>query len=363
MNKILIVSKDLSNHGGVVDFVSMILKYFSNSNQYQHFSLGCSPNAKGKLLHRNVTTDSIRLCFKSWCEKWDCIHMNPSFVWRSLIRDLTIIGLITISKNNNLLVFIHGWDYEVSKIFKNNIILKKLISYILNKCTVILVLASDFKHELSIMGVDSNKIHVTTTMFDGNFLKISEGARDNKNTVLLFLSRFIKEKGVYELLDAFKFLHEKTPNLKLILAGDGPEKSNMQSYVNENHLQNDIEFCGFIRDSNKAKILKSADIFVFPTYYGEGCPVSLLEAMAAGLPIITTRAGGIKDIFINGTHGILLQEVNQNSISRAIESLLSNKEKLAKIRETNTKTAWGKYEASVVTKIIEQKYEYIINRK
>jgi glycosyltransferase involved in cell wall biosynthesis len=268
--------------------------------------------------------------------------------------------IISISKKNKILVFIHGWNSNVARKVNSNYFLRKIVSGILNKCFLILVLASDFKKELSVMGVDSSKIHVATTMFDGHFLSIAENTCDDNNTVLLFLSRFIKEKGIYELLAAFKYLHEKIPNLKLILAGDGPEKTNMQNYVYENSLQKNVEFCGFVRDENKAKILKSADIFVFPTYYGEGCPVSLLEAMAAGLPIITTPAGGIKDIFIDGINGILLKEVTQNSISIAIESLLSNKAQLAKIKETNTKTAWGKYEASVVTKSIEKMYDKVI---
>ena len=303
MKKILIISKDLRNQGGVVDVVSMILKHSSDNKHYQHFPIGSAPHIRNNSLSRNVFVDAIRLCINSWTKKWDCIHMNPSFNWGSLIRDLTIIRIISISKNNKILTFIHGWNSNVISHVNSNYFLRKIVCGILNKSTMILVLASEFKQELSVMGVDSNKIHVTTTMFDGHFLKITENTRNDKNTVLLFLSRFIKEKGVYELLTAFKCLHEKIPNLKLILAGDGPEKTNMQQYVYENSLQNAVEFCGFVRDEKKAKILKSADIFVFPTY-SEGCPVSLLEAMAAGLPIITTPAGGIKDIFIDGTNGI-----------------------------------------------------------
>jgi glycosyltransferase involved in cell wall biosynthesis len=360
MKKILIVSKDLRHQGGVVDVVSMILKHSSSSNYYKHFPIGRAPGNKISLLRGNVVTDATRLCINSLTQKWDCIHMNPSFNWRSLIRDLTIIRIITISRKNKILAFIHGWNANVFHQVNSNCFLRKIVCSILNKCTIILVLASDFKQDLSVMGVDSNKIFVISTMFDGHYLKIAENTSNDKNIVLLFLSRFIKEKGIYELLGAFKNLQKNIPNLKLILAGDGPEKTNMQNYVYENNLQNDVEFCGFVRDETKAKIFKSADIFVFPTYYGEGCPVSLLEAMAAGLPIITTPAGGIKDIFIDGINGILLKEVTQNSISIAIESLLSNKAQLAKIKETNTKTAWGKYEASVVTKSVEKMYDKII---
>ncbi len=363
MKKILIVSKDLSNQGGVVDYVSMMFKYFSSRNNYIHFPIGNSPTKKGNLLHNNIAVDVIKVILKSWHEEWDCIHMNPSFVWRSLIRDLTIISLITIPKKNDLLVFIHGWNLKEAEIIKNSVILKKLVSCILNKSSMILVLASEFKKELSTIGVDLNKIHVTSTMFDGRYLKYTDDKRDKNKTVLLFLSRFVKEKGCHELLNAYNSLSKKTPSLKLILAGDGPEKSNLEKYVYENNLQDSVEFCGFVRDDQKAAVLKSADIFVFPTYYGEGCPVSLLEAMAAGLPIITTPAGGIKDIFLDGVNGVLLNEINQKSIANAIEELINDKSRLEKIRKINTKIAWEKYEASIVTKSLESRYIDIIQNK
>ena len=84
--------------------------------------------------------------------------------------------------------------------------------------------------------------------------------------------------------------------------------------------------------------------------------------MAAGLPIITTPVGGIKDIFIDGINGILLKNINADTIKSAIESLLSDDANLAKIKAYNSKIAWEKYEASKLTIDIEDIYEKVINQ-
>ena len=362
MKKILIISKDLRNQGGVVDMVSMILKFNSNKYLYKHFSVGGAPKVRTHLLRNNVFADAIRLCLKTWFSNWDCIHINPSFVWRSLFRDITLIRVITILRSNKLLVFIHGWDDMVANKIKKSYSYRKIVSSTLNKCAVILVLASTFKDELTSIGVDSSKIFITSTMFDGKYLKQVKFVKNDEYKVILFLSRFVKEKGIYELLGAFKLLRSKSPKYRLLLAGDGPEMPGMKKYVEENELHNSVEFCGYVRDLKKAKILKSADIFVFPTYYGEGCPVSLLEAMAAGLPIVTASAGGIRDIFVNRVNGILLEEVSANSIKSAIELLFSDASKLAEIKAHNTSIAWEKYEASRATKYIEDMYDRVINQ-
>ena len=99
MDRVLIVSKNLCNQGGVVDFVATAMEYFTNDRfEICHFSIGKKTGEKFNILRNNVLSDSMRLCLKSWRENWGCIHMNPSFVWKSLIRDLAIIYAITLKK-------------------------------------------------------------------------------------------------------------------------------------------------------------------------------------------------------------------------------------------------------------------------
>lgn len=99
-----------------------------------------------------------------------------------------------------------------------------------------------------------------------------------------------------------------------------------------------------------------AALFVFPTYYGEGCPVSLLEAMAAGLPVVTASAGGIADVFEDGVNGILLGEVNAAQVESAIERMLADPGRLEQIGGRNREVAQQRYEAAVFAGRIEGLY-------
>jgi glycosyltransferase involved in cell wall biosynthesis len=210
------------------------------------------------------------------------------------------------------------------------------------------------------MGVDPDKIQLFTTMFDGRELENTLGHvnKDGHNTSLLFLSRFVKEKGVYELLEAFINLVSNHKNIHLILAGTGPEEDNMKKIVCDSNIENKVTFTGYVRGSDKARVLMGADIFVFPTSYGEGCPVSLLESMAAGMAVITTPVGGIPHIVEDGKQGILLtNEVTAKSVENAIERLLVDPVETRKIGDLNREQAWRLYNAPVVTGWFESIYK------
>ena len=120
------------------------------------------------------------------------------------------------------------------------------------------------------------------------------------------------------------------------------------------NIQDKVSFPGYLVGNEKVENLLASDVFVFPSF-SEGCPVALLEAMGAGLPVITTPVGGIPDIFIDGKNGVLLKSVEPEDIAEAIERLLSNEELCRVTGEHNRREAWEKYEARIVCKKITQK--------
>ena len=117
-----------------------------------------------------------------------------------------------------------------------------------------------------------------------------------------------------------------------------------------------VSFTGYVRGADKVRILKAAGLFVFPSYYGEGCPVSLLEAMAAGLPLVTTRAGGISHIVRDPENGLLLGKVTPQDVATAMHRLLDDRQLRETIRSTNMRDAWERYSAPVVTQMFENLY-------
>jgi glycosyltransferase involved in cell wall biosynthesis len=250
-------------------------------------------------------------------------------------------------------VFIHGWDVKVEKKIRSSKVICGVFRFFFDRTMATLVLATTFKESLYQMGFFSSEIDVFTMMFDGDLFKGRAIGKNVNGKRLIFLSRLVREKGVYELLEAFEVISRRFPGTELIIAGDGPELEEMRTWVEHQHLSDRVRFKGYLRGTQKAKALINADIFVFPTYYPEGCPISLLEAMAAGLAVITTPVGGIPDVFIHGQNGILLDNVTPNNIAEAVEKLLDDEAFLTKVKENNRRKAWQEYEASIVTRRIE----------
>ena len=119
------------------------------------------------------------------------------------------------------------------------------------------------------------------------------------------------------LIEAFKKVHEIFSNTKLILVGDGPNHETLQALCGELGVQDDVLFTGNI--ANAEDYYAISDVYV-QTSHREALPMSILEAMAAGLPIISTNVGGIKDVVQE--NGILVQDDDKSALYEAMKEMM-----------------------------------------
>jgi glycosyltransferase involved in cell wall biosynthesis len=140
------------------------------------------------------------------------------------------------------------------------------------------------------------------------------------------------------------------------MAGAGEEEAGLKRAAAELGIAERVRFPGYLQDIEKARALLDARISVLATYHFEGLPNALLEALGAGNAVITSRVGGIPDVFDDPDNGILLDEVTVDGIAAGLERLLNDDAYCAAIAERNVAKAWAAYEAGVVTKRIEAAY-------
>lgn len=126
-------------------------------------------------------------------------------------------------------------------------------------------------------------------------------------------------KNQKEIISAFANLYNKYKNIRLIILGDGEKRQKLENLVNENEISNVVSMPGIC--SNVNEYLQSSDIYISASLT-EGLPLSMLEAMACGLPIITSAAGGSIDLVKTGVNGIVYEKNNQKELENAIEQLL-----------------------------------------
>ncbi|WP_439555178.1 glycosyltransferase family 4 protein [Dyadobacter sp.] len=148
---------------------------------------------------------------------------------------------------------------------------------------------------------------------------------DTSRITFLCTTRLIWEKGIKELTEAFETLPEHLKaNLQLLIIGE-PDNKNPRTVTPEfiQRFQNNtfIRFLG--KQSNIAEMLNSSDVFILPSYYREGIPRSILEALSSGLPIITTKVPGCNLTVIQGENGYLIEPRSVTAIRNAVEQMLS----------------------------------------
>lgn len=145
--------------------------------------------------------------------------------------------------------------------------------------------------------------------------------KERREPTLLFLSNLIKEKGAINVLDALIILKKKNIKFKAYFAGKIEKE--YQTIISEklNHLSGCVEYLGIVKGQKKYDILNKSNIFILPTYYKmEGQPISILEAMAMGNIIITTKHAGIVDI-VSDKNGFFVEKKNPDDIAKKITEI------------------------------------------
>jgi glycosyltransferase involved in cell wall biosynthesis len=362
--RILVLAKDFRWHGGVVGFIATLFRSVSPRTQLQHFVIG-RRYGWNRLLTGPLTAllDATRLAWRARGDRYALIHLNPSLNGPALIRDGLLLLAVRATSKARILVFFHGWSNHTCMQLLRNKVVRNLFVRVFGTADRVIVLAEQFKSSLMTMGFDGERVNVMTTMFDGRELANNAVGRVWNGGCVLFLSRLEAAKGVYQTLEAFQQLLTKHQEVRLIIAGTGSEESSAKAWTERRGLTSNIEFVGYVRGRAKSAIFRQADIFLLPTSWGEGCPVSLLEAMAAGLPVVTTSVGGISSVIRDVDNGVILRTTQPEDIAVALSRLISDPAESLRIGERNRVQAWSNYEAAVVTSQIEVMYHQIVGAK
>jgi glycosyltransferase involved in cell wall biosynthesis len=180
---------------------------------------------------------------------------------------------------------------------------------------------------------------------------------NNSGIKLISLGRLDHQKGFDYLIKAFAQAYSECKNLKLIICGDGSEKSNLFKIAEGHGVNKQIEFTGFVEDPLPK--LAESDIYICSSRY-EGFGLAMAEAMAVGLPLITTRIGGLAENIKDGINGIVVEPENIDDLSNAILMLASDRKKRNDIALEGQKFVNKRYNLIDTVKKYENIYREIL---
>jgi glycosyltransferase involved in cell wall biosynthesis len=171
-------------------------------------------------------------------------------------------------------------------------------------------------------------------------------------SVAIYTGRLVSYKGLPLLLEVWNEIRRKYGNALLILAGTGGLdihncEEELQAYVKSECLEGHVLFTGAVQ--NVPEYLQASDLFIFPTE-NDAFPSSIVEAMACGLPVITTPVGAIKSIVSNQKTGLLIQPGNAEQLFRALDVMVSDKTLASRLGVAARKSVRDLYSAETVTK-------------
>jgi len=140
---------------------------------------------------------------------------------------------------------------------------------------------------------------------------------------LLFAGRLLPEKGVVDTVEAFALLHARRP-CGLVIAGTGPAAEDVAARVEALGLADSVTLTGQLSHDELLAQYRAADVFVLPTYWAEGFPTVLAEAMSAGLPIVTTKLRGSADHLEDGVNALFVSPREPSALADSIDRLLDD---------------------------------------
>jgi glycosyltransferase involved in cell wall biosynthesis len=274
-----------------------------------------------KLAQRGRDALSARRALKA-CH-FDVVVIKTAHDWRTLLRDLAVVFAIR-PRCRPIVVQLQGSRTSMliepgSRVFKLG------TAALLALVDGVMVLSTQEHDELA-MFRPATRIFTVKNPYVSAFH--SNPAHGDSSLVpqprLLFVGRMIKEKGIFDLVEAFADVRTKY-ECELVLVGDGNDEADLRQRISRLGIEKHVTMLGYLSGPALTATYREATMFVLPSW-SEGFPTVLAEAMDAGLPIVTTRIRGAIDHLIAGENALFVEPRDARGLGSAISTLLQDRD-------------------------------------
>lgn len=197
-----------------------------------------------------------------------------------------------------------------------------------------------------------NRIDVIRCGIEPNKFDPQRKSKADGRLRILTVSRLVEKKGIEYLIKSIPTIIKEIPDLEFIIVGSGPLNNSLQQLVNHLNIDSYLKFKGDVSDSELFKYYNHADIFVLPCLIAEngdrdGIPVSMMEAMAMEIPLVSTNVSGIPELVKDGVSGIIVPPKDEEAISEALIKLLNNEDLRVQMGKVGRQIVLEKYNVTI----------------
>lgn len=364
--KILVVTKHPDSKGGVVNYYNHFFKVFKDDKfELEWFVIGSRPEDYDKRRKRNFSyaLEFIKdifnfIIFLRKDKSIEIVQVSPSFMPVPMLRDSIYLFISRLFKKKTI-TFIRGWSTKFENSIKVKSGLYKYVVKYYNKSNKILVLAEKFKITLSKFGFNTDKIEVTRTMYVDDDIQTRKDDEITGDLKFLYIGRLSFQKGMMDIIEGTKILNEKGVTVDVEIFGHYADKdieAAMNKKITEYNLLNQIKINSFISGKEKYEKLANADVFIFPTYHDEGCPNSIIEALASSLFVLSTPIGAIDELVVDKEHGFILPIKSPDLLSEKMKWCIDNIQNVRQIGSLNSDYAYANFEQNILLDQIKKIY-------
>lgn len=348
MKHVLYIGPDHRNHrggvGAVLDVYSKHIHPFKFIPTYVTKSfiqqLAVYLKAVFTLIYTCITDRDIRILHIHHASK-------GSFIRKSI---LVLIGKLFGKK---IILHIHGGGFH--NFYRRSRLLKGYIRYILEHADALICLSENWKKYYSETFRLRRLVIINNVIEDPRIERVDRNGSVN----LLFLGHITEKKGVYDLIQVLGTNRQDFgKKITFTIGGIGDEEK-LTRALSEYNFNGDVKFAGWVSGNKKAELLNKCDVYVLPSY-NEGLPISILEAMSYGKPIVATSVGGVPEIVKPGYNGWLFTPGDKGALQSIINEVLEDRERLSEFGK-NSMEITKAYTPAAVVQALHMLYENLLN--
>lgn len=224
-----------------------------------------------------------------------------------------------------MVTFFHGWDVRK---YPNKRSKYKQYEELFHDGEAFAVPSNAIKRELIGLGCPEHKIFVCYLGVDVRRFAFTTRTLGSGPIRLVSVGRLVDKKGHHQLIEALSYVEEKIPDFHLSIIGDGEQYQHLRELIRQYGLTSKVSLLGALAPDEVLDELRRAHLFCLASLRCEdgnmeGLPISILEAQATGLPVVSTRHSGIPEAVVEGKSALLAEENNPRSLADTLVALMS----------------------------------------